>query len=296
MVDVKYKNRIDLQMKKAVRFLMLILLITACKKSVFNFEEDMTGLDLYCFPVDFTQEMIAPNKPSLKKGFHITDDSLILDILNSWKGKKVNKKEVSSYVIVITENGKELLSCHLNYDLSIVMTGHGAFEFSPDFLLNYKEHFYPLTGFKLTFNSVQEARKNKKLLLKHECYIPISGTDSLFDWERFTRKIQLKRKNILIPINEDIDKIDGQIKEELSPVFNEVDIKSKEVENHGDSLFITIFANAFVDSIPENYRLISEAEISDSISFEVFGVDSLNFKQICDQENIPFEEVDKVNY
>lgn len=285
-------------MKVTIRFLLLIMLVASCNDSVFKLDKTKTGLDLYCFPIDFAQEMIEPNKRVFDKGFHISNDSLILDIVNSWKGKKIKAKarEIPSYTFIITKNGKTLLSCHLNYDLSMAMTGHGLIEISPDFILKYQEQFKPLTGFELSFSSAQRAKTSKELFLKNSCFVPIPGADTVFDWEKYTNKIQLKRENIRIKIGEDLRKIDQQLKEELDAVYNDFEIKEMETTDKNDSILISIQTNLSADSLPDYYRLVDKSEMSDSIKFEVFGVDSLYFKQICDKEKITFDKVRVVNY
>jgi hypothetical protein len=286
---------LDLQdVRKILYSVFLIMFIISCDNSVFDFDENITNVDLYCFPSNLPEEIMGPNKPLLENGFRISNDSLAVGIIRDMQGEEVNMEFVpSSYVLVLAENGKIVLNGHLNHDLSIIMTGHGNYRIGSDYLLSFADNFETLVGYELILDSIHIAHISKKLLIENGAYILIPGVKDQYDWELYSSKVLLKRENLRFAIGEKLD-AEGKVTNELRNTFEQFEIESWQMTDDGDSVIITILTNSKPKSLPAEYRQLDFESEFGPISITAYGLDAPQIESIFEEAGVPIKKMNTI--
>lgn len=273
-----------------------MILCSSCKHYVFEDQYINTeGYKIYLFPLNLPSSYIGEEQPLLDSGFVIEDNTTINEIIKAWKFPYSDNKEFPSYKLFFVNGNDIYYSFSINYRLDFLQTGHGNYEFKPDYLLKYKQHFNSLIGYELEFDNIDLAQKCKTIMINNDIFLPIPGVDSVFIWEKYRGEIEVTRSKFSIPIDASYD-FDDVITNDLKPYLKNIEIFKIDSKKSKDSISIQAFCNVEIVELPKEYRVVRNLELFDSASFTVFGTDKESVLKICESNHIKPKEVHEKKY
>lgn len=273
-----------------------MILCSSCKHYVFEDQYINTeGYKIYLFPLNLPSSYIGEEQPLLDRGFVIEDNTTINEIIKAWKFPYSDNKEFPSYKLFFVNGNDIYYSFSINYRLDFLQTGHGNYEFKPDYLLKYKQHFNSLIGYELEFDNIDLAQKCKTIMINNDIFLPIPGVDSVFIWEKYRGEIEVTRSKFSIPIDASYD-FDDVITNDLKPYLKNIEIFKIDSKKSKDSISIQAFCNVEIVELPKEYRVVRNLELFDSASFTVFGTDKESVLKICESNHIKPKEVHEKKY
>lgn len=203
----------------------------------------------------------------IPQGFVIENQETIKNITGDWGRIQTDERDFPLYKVFLTKNGEIERSLSINKELTLLLTGHGSYDFKPEQLFEHQNSFRYLNWISIKTTNLSHAKRLLSELEKRDFIYP-SFTIPRSDFRDFQGNMIVNRKNT--PNNDNYQTI-------IQQDFGIDSVLIKETKQIGkDSVSINFWTQAeFEESIPNNYILLNEWEEFHDLEFKVFG---------CDQE------------
>lgn len=273
-------------MIRIILFAFILILSSSCKHYVFEEQNINTeGYEMYFFPINLPSNFTRDQQPILDSGFVISDNSTIKKIIKTWRFPYSEIRELPSYKLYYSKGNEVYYSFYFNSRLDQLQTGHGNYVFQPKYLLKYKPYFKKLIGYELVFDQLESARECKSVMEINDIFVPFTESDSKFFWEKYSGEIQIKRPQFRIPMDASYNFNDVLIND-LNPYLKDFEITQWDYNQKADSITIQAYCNVTISDLPEQYSIVKNLHVFDTISFTVFGLNEENLSRICETNNI----------
>jgi hypothetical protein len=210
-----------------------------------------------------TKRLGANEELKIPQGFVIEDRQTIKNITREWGRSQSETRDFPLYKVFLTKNGEIERSLSINKELTLLLTGHGAYNFKPEQLFEHKNSFKYLNWISIKTTNLSHA---KRLLSELEIrdFIYPSFINPSSDFRDFMGNMIVKRKNV--SNNDNYQTI-------IQKDFGIESVLIKQTKQIGrDSISINFWTlNEFTESIPNNYILLNEWEEFKDLEFKVFG-------------------------
>jgi hypothetical protein len=130
-------------MKKSIILLLAVVQLYSCGGNAFLELDQITDdHKIFVIPIPLMiRHFGAEDELKIPQGFVIENQEAIKNITRNWGRTQTDKQDFPLYKVFLTKNGEIERSLSINKELTILLTGHGSYDFKPEQLFEHRNSF-----------------------------------------------------------------------------------------------------------------------------------------------------------